>query len=66
MREMMKLLTLVLAVAPGAVAYESAFPRTEVGVAEVKEIAATKVLVASVDGEYFANSNALFRRPPLP
>lgn len=42
-------------------AYESAFPKTEVGVIEIKELPPGRVIVARSDKPYFEGANKLFR-----
>jgi DNA gyrase inhibitor GyrI len=42
--------------------YESAFPQTAAGAAEVKTLPAARVLVAHEGGAYFDRANPLFRR----
>ncbi len=44
-----------------ASAYERAFPKTDVGVIEIKTIPAATLLVAQSEGHYFDDNNDLFR-----
>lgn len=43
-------------------AYESAFPKTDVGQIEIKTIPAARLLATHSDSHYFEANNALFRR----
>ena len=62
MKAILCAIPVIAALVPVAGAYESAFPRTSVGEVEVKRLGPTKVLVASMNGSYFSNSNRLFSR----
>lgn len=42
-------------------AYEAAFPKTDVGVIEVKTLPAATLLMTRTDNDYFAENNRLFR-----
>ena len=44
-----------------ASAYERAFPRTDVGVIEIKTVPAATLLATRSDDDYFDESNDLFR-----
>ena len=60
----MKFLRLViLALLPLQImsAYESAFPRTDVGTIEIKTIPASRLLASHSESEYFQANNGLFR-----
>lgn len=46
----------------GSGCVESAYPKTDVGKIEMKEIPKSTVLVSAVDGSYFDRANPLFRR----
>lgn len=45
-----------------AQAYEAAYPMTEVGVCEIKNLPASAILLARSDREYFQENNGLFRK----
>jgi effector-binding domain-containing protein len=59
MRTLFLLLTLTATIPMAA--YESAFPKTEVGVIEIKELPPGKVIVARSEVAYFERADNLFR-----
>jgi len=62
MRQTLYALPIVFACAGAASGYESAFARTNAGVAEIKTLGPAKALAAATDGVYFDTGNALFGR----
>jgi len=51
-----------IALGPFAYAYEQAYPKTDVGKLEIKELPAARLMIAKTEGEYFSKDNALFMR----
>ena len=60
---MKRLLLILLALLPIQImfAYESAFPKTDVGTIEIKTIPAARLLASQSDKTYFEADNGLFR-----
>ena len=54
-------LLLALSLMSPLAAYESAFPKTEVGVIEIKQLPASKVILTRSTEAYYKDSNNLFR-----
>ena len=60
MRYILILLIIFMSSHPAS-AYENAFPKTDVGVIEIKTLPAARLLVSRGDGDYFSENNDLFR-----